>query len=184
MTRIPCYAAEKLLMLFSLLMTGCMSPGGDPFENKAEWAAGSFDAPVITKAELQEKLRNPEGSQVLLVDTRAAGEYAVSHLPGAILWDPYKESALPVAIADHARAGKPVVFYCSIGYRSGYATESACQLLGSKAGDGISVFNLRGGIFQWANEGGPVEGGSLVHPYDQQWGELLRADLRAPLSEQ
>ncbi len=43
--------------------------------------------------------------------------------------------------------------------------------------------NLKGSIFQWANEGRPVvrdgEPVREVHPYDAVWGRLLDRDLRA-----
>jgi 3-mercaptopyruvate sulfurtransferase SseA len=45
------------------------------------------------------------------------------------------------------------------------------------------VYNLEGGLFQWANEGRPIVRGSEqvheVHPFNRIWGLLLRKDLRA-----
>ena len=49
------------------------------------------------------------------------------------------------------------------------------------------VFNLEGGLFGWANAGRPVwaEGSraAKVHPYDDEWGRLLRPALRSPLPD-
>jgi len=150
-------------------MFGCSRPSESAaFEKKAAWAAQAFPAPVIT----QEQFR--EMGKVLLIDTRTEAEFAVSHLPGAINWADYKNAPPPEAVRSRAQAGKPVVFYCSIGYRSGDATAHAAKVLGRKA----KLFNLRGGIFQWANEGGTLEGGDRVHGYDQEWGELLSPAIR------
>ncbi|MEM8660723.1 MAG: rhodanese-like domain-containing protein [Pseudomonadota bacterium] len=78
--------------------------------------------------------------------------------------------------------------YCSVGYRSSKATEQLLKL-------GLSnVHNLEGSIFEWANEGKPlVQGGSdsltpshVVHPFDDNWGQLLRVELHSykPISPQ
>ena len=110
----------------------------------------------------------------LLLDVREKEEYEVSHLMGAI-------SALTEKEALQAMEGvsreKPVVLYCSVGYRS---SEMAGFLL--KRGF-EKVYNLEGSIFTWANEGRPVYRGEervhIVHPYDRVWGKLLKKALRA-----
>ena len=47
-----------------------------------------------------------------------------------------------------------------------------------------NVFNLEGSLFKWANEGRPVYRGSErvqeVHPFDEDWGELLDESLHPP----
>jgi 3-mercaptopyruvate sulfurtransferase SseA len=69
--------------------------------------------------------------------------------------------------------------YCSVGYRSARIVERL------RAAGHSDVRNLRGSIFQWANEGRPVVRGDStvhkVHPFDATWGRLLNADLRADL---
>jgi len=122
----------------------------------------------------QETLRS-EYSSVLLVDARTVEEYAVSRLPGAINWPDYESTNPPDSIRAHLADSKPVVFYCSIGYRSGEAYVRAAELLGNQE----TLHNLRGGIFQWANEGGSLEGGNRVHGYNEEWERLLKADVRA-----
>ena len=46
-----------------------------------------------------------------------------------------------------------------------------------------NVFNLDGSIFQWANEGRPLERDGRpvneVHPYNKTFGQLLRPEHRA-----
>jgi rhodanese-related sulfurtransferase len=109
----------------------------------------------------------------LLLDVRAADEFAVSHLLRAQRVDPNHPAIASLELA----TDRKVVVYCSVGYRSGAIAE---QL--SAAGY-EKVYNLEGGIFAWANEGRPVFRGdvraAVVHPYDAVWGVLLRKDLRA-----
>lgn len=110
----------------------------------------------------------------LLLDVREKEEYGVSHLKDAV-------SALTEKEALRALEGvapdRPVVLYCSVGYRS---SEMAGFLL--KRGF-EKVYNLEGSIFAWANEGRPVYRGEervhKVHPYDRVWGKLLKKALRA-----
>ncbi len=110
----------------------------------------------------------------LLLDVREKEEYGVSHLKDAV-------SALTEKEALRALEGvapdRPVVLYCSVGYRS---SEMAGFLL--KRGF-EKVYNLEGSIFAWANEGRPVYRGEervhKVHPYDRIWGKLLKKALRA-----
>lgn len=107
---------------------------------------------------------------VVLLDTRAAAEFAVSHLLGAH-HAPSVDAALRIV-----RESPPdalVVAYCSVGVRS---SALAAELREHGIG---GVHNLRGSLFAWANEGRPVYRGrtrvSEVHPFDERWGTLLDA---------
>lgn len=107
-----------------------------------------------------------------LLDAREVAEYRVSHLRNAERIDPDSPDIASLRIP---RSGR-VVVYCSVGWRS---ADIAKQL--TRAGF-TNVFNLEGGIFQWANEGRPVHRGrqrvNAVHPYDETWGRMLDAPLR------
>jgi len=110
----------------------------------------------------------------VLLDVRTEAEYAVSHLPGARRVDSRASASQVVGPLERGRA---VVTYCSVGYRS---SQMAARL--QKAGR-TNVFNLDGSIFQWANEGRPLEQAGkpakMVHPYNEAFGKLLREELRA-----
>ena len=107
----------------------------------------------------------------LLLDSRTAQEYAVSHLPQARLAPPQLE----LSSLEGVDPSTPIVTYCSIGYRSARLAQRL-EEMGYK-----NVFNLEGSIFQWANEGHPVYQGKTrtkqVHPFNQSWGTLLKQEL-------
>ncbi len=128
--------------------------------------------PQLSTAELAQRLEAHE--PVLLIDTRAKNEYLVSHLPGAV----WAESA--EQLRDAVRgvpAAQLIVLYCSVGVRS----SKAADLLMHDGGH--TVANLRGSIFQWANEGRALEANgqpaAQVHPYNRFFGQLLEPRLRA-----
>ncbi len=172
-------SSVRNLSLFALLSAACTArpDTGDD----GEWAS--------LKAEIRE--RYPEVSQVsveeleawlarderpILLDVRAPEEFGVSRLAGARLASDV-EAALEVL--GEAGPDRPVVLYCSVGYRS---SDLAAKL----AERGIpNLHNLEGSIFEWANSGRPVErdgereGAAApgVHPYDKEWGRLLDREL-------
>jgi rhodanese-related sulfurtransferase len=110
----------------------------------------------------------------LLLDARDMDEFNVSHLPNAQHIDPKSPnwSLLSTYLKDTS-----IVVYCSVGYRS-------AQLAQQLQEQGFSnVWNLEGSIFQWANEGRPLYNSEEklttdVHPYNAQWGKLLKPELR------
>jgi rhodanese-related sulfurtransferase len=127
--------------------------------------------PWISTAELSRELEAEP--RPLLLDVRTQAEFDVSHLRGAQRVEPGTDGAdieLP--------PGRPVVVYCSVGYRSG-------QLGRALQARGVDVHNLAGGLFQWANEGRPMVRGAdtvgVVHPYDLEWGRFVEPEHRAPL---
>ena len=109
----------------------------------------------------------------LLLDVRTPEEYAVSHLPGALNVHPEETD---FTFLEGVPRDQPIVTYCSVGFRS---AELARRLQAAGYGN---VFNLEGSIFAWANARYPVVRGGdrvqAVHPYDGQWGLLLRPGLR------
>ncbi len=117
-------------------------------------------------------LKDSQREQPILLDVRTKAEFEVSHLRGAQRVEPGSEAdAIEIA------KGKPIVTYCSVGYRSG-AFATKLQEAGYK-----NVRNMSGSIFAWANDGYPVERDGQrvqkVHPYNEEWGKLLHEPLRA-----
>jgi rhodanese-related sulfurtransferase len=129
----------------------------------------------ITTAELARCLNDRSRPAPLLLDVRTRAEYDVSHLAGA-------QQISPDAGVDalHVARDRPVVTYCSVGYRSG---RFADRLVAAGFTD---VADLEGSIFRWANEGRPLfdaRGTALkVHPYNRAWGLLLDRKYRADVA--
>ena len=128
----------------------------------------------LSTNELAAWLGDSKRAQPTLLDARTEKEFAVSHLPGARRVEP---SAKAEELLPQLPSGRPVVVYCSVGYRSSAVAERL-----KKAGV-VAVFNLEGSIFQWANEGRPLEADGhptdKVHPYNSKFGKMLDEKRRA-----
>lgn len=130
------------------------------------------DVPQLQPAELASWLADTNRIQPVLIDVRTETEYRVSHLRGAIRISP---SATGQELEPIVAQSRPLVVYCSVGYRS-----SALATRLRKAGQ-TNVLNLEGSIFAWANENRPMvrEGDTpvtVVHPYNRTFGKLLVQD--------
>lgn len=138
------------------------------WKSTKEWIREEFpEVPTLDVATLAKRLR-ARAKAPLLIDVRAEAEFATSHLRGAVRAD--DEKAVLDVLAKREK-GRPVVLYCSVGYRSAAMTKRLREL-GHE-----DVSNLEGSLFEWANEGLPVYRGAqrveVVHPYDEDWGRLL-----------
>ena len=138
----------------------------------------------ISTAQLASWLAHPDTLQPLLFDVRATQEYAISHLRGARQMSPVQDEALPnEPLQDDPLAGgialdRPIVLYCSVGYRSAQMAEML-QERGY-----TNVVNLEGSLFTWANESRPLVDAqgrftTLVHPYDEACSGLLDPPFRS-----
>ena len=128
----------------------------------------------LSTADLAAWLADASRPVPILLDARSEEEFAVSHLPKA-------RRAETQAIPEDLESSQPIVVYCSVGYRSSRLAERM-QAVGFS-----SVYNLEGSIFEWVNQGHEVVRGETpvreVHPYDEQWGQLLDPVRRAKHSE-
>jgi rhodanese-related sulfurtransferase len=138
----------------------CQNPRFD--REVAAWLG--FKVPAIDVDSL--RLRQ---SEVIILDAREANEYTVSHIEGALNcgFDRFDPSLL-----DSLDKSRPVVVYCSIGYRS---EKIALKL--KKAGF-AHVSNLYGSIFEWVNRGYPVVDSTgqttpRIHTYNRNWGRWV-----------
>ena len=109
---------------------------------------------------------------VVFLDARSLEEFVVSRIPGAywVGFDDFSLDRVSAVPRDQA-----VVVYCSVGYRSEKITEDL------RAAGFRDVSNLYGGIFEWVNQGMPVEDRSgptmKIHAYNRAWGRwLLRGE--------
>ena len=126
----------------------------------------------LSVGELVTWLAQTDRPKPLLVDVRTEAEFRTSHLPGARRLDP---DAKKLPATWKVSPESPVVFYCSVGYRSSQLAERAVR------SGWTNSYNLEGSIFEWANAGHPVEAEGkpvhAVHPYNTTFGKLLHPDL-------
>lgn len=139
--------------------------------------AGRFSSVESVIPEELERLQSRPGGLVLL-DVREKAEFAVAHLAGAGWVAPDTTARDLAGRLGAGVAGKTVVLYCSVGYRSSQVADrvrTALTALGARR-----VVNLAGGIFAWHNTGRPLVDGRgatiFVHPYDRKWGRYLDFD--------
>ncbi|MBK6263625.1 rhodanese-like domain-containing protein [Marivirga sp. S37H4] len=155
------------ILVFSFLQS-LMACGQQSYEQKLS-SLYKNTVPTISPHEL-DMLRKQ--SKVLILDTRSAKEFSISHLEGAEFED---YARFDISKYNEIDKSQPIVVYCSVGYRSERIGEKL-----QKAGF-RNVQNLYGGIFQWKNEGKPVinqqnEKTDSVHTYNKQWGKWLEED--------
>jgi rhodanese-related sulfurtransferase len=116
----------------------------------------------MTTAVFLQKITDTTRPQPLILDSRTEEEFAVSHIAGATRILDGEDEAI---VLKNISKSTPIVAYCSVGYRS---SKLAQKLMGEGFQE---VFNLEGGIFQWANEGHLTQ---QVHPYNKSWGIFLK----------
>jgi rhodanese-related sulfurtransferase len=160
-----------------VLLVGGLSASslGNSFTGLKWWIRLRFPhVPQMSTGELARLESEPPRKKPILLDVRTPAEYEVSHIAGAIRIDPDASAASVLPLLPHGRA---VVAYCSVGYRS---SALAQRLIAAGQPD---VYDLEGSIFQWANEGRPLEQNGktvhVAHPYDAKWGKYLNASHRA-----
>jgi len=126
-------------------------------------------AKQMSTAELAENVERDDS--IVIIDTRAAREFNVSHLPRAIHM---QSSDYVVRLLQKQKPSK-VVLYCSVGFRSSRLAQNLADRQIS------NVWNLEGSIFEWANEGRALYSGTKiaqrVHPFGRRWAGLLKPGL-------
>lgn len=126
----------------------------------------------ISRTELEKQLTS---GKLLILDTRPAKEYNVSHIAGALQVDPDISPELFRARYGKAVKNKRLVVYCSVGHRSSDLGERL-QSTALNAG-AVSVQNMEGGLFGWHNDKRPLVNASGstsgIHPYNAFWGRLI-----------
>ena len=173
----PSQRRRWLRHLAGLALFVALRPGhaGAPLrwpEVKARIRSRYPAVPQLSVSALRDWLRDSARPPPLLLDIRTPEEFTDGHLEGALRVDSVRDALRRLS---QRPAGVSAVLYCSVGQRS---SALAHALLARGAG---SIYNLEGSIFEWANEGLPVlasDGRSgKVHPYDREWGVLLRREL-------
>lgn len=152
------------IMLLSFLQS-LVACGQQTYDQKLQ-SLYNNTVPLVKPQEVKEKLNRKD---VVVLDTRSAKEFSVSHLPDAqfVGYDHFDITQVKDIPKD-----KEVVVYCSVGYRSEKVGEKL------KEAGFQNVSNMYGGIFQWKNEDYDVvnQKGKVtdsVHVYNKRWGKWL-----------
>jgi rhodanese-related sulfurtransferase len=123
--------------------------------------------PAVPEVDAAEAIGWLQQGSVTFVDVRSERERAVSTIPGAVTAEQVEQD--PERYRD-----KPLVAYCTIGFRSGLWAEEQRER-------GLAVSNLAGSLLSWTHAGGPLTGPSgstrEVHVYGPAW-DLARSDYR------
>lgn len=164
-------SAVAILLVFMTLMACaqkeaqqiCQNPKFD--KKVAKTLSHSVD--FMSPAQLDQIKNN-----AFILDTREVEEYQVSHIPNAH-YASYSDFDIEPYL-DLPR-DTTLVVYCSIGYRSEKIGEKL-----QKAGF-TKVYNLYGSLFEWANQGYPLENEEgdttlQVHTYNKDWSKWVNED--------
>ncbi len=160
-------------LVWGLLFTGCDRNRPGNWDSIVKDIRTKFPGvKQISTEELQAWLNTKDTAKPVLIDRREREEYDVSHLPGAF---PAKDKEEALKIIEREGKDRPVVVYCSVGYRSSVLARQ----LGNEGY--TNVYNLEGSIFKWANEGRLVYQEDrqvhVVHPYNSKWRNFLDRNL-------
>ena len=113
----------------------------------------------IARPELARRIE--QGSPPPIVDVRTAGEYAESHVRGAVHIPFYSVLWHKPDWPEPETEGEPLVVYCEHGPRAGLAR------VGLFMGGAGKVLFLDGHMTAWKADGLPVESGSRKDPVDE-----------------
>lgn len=152
------------IMILSFLQS-LLACGQQTYDQKLQ-SLYKKTVPLIQPSEVKEKLGKED---IVLLDTRSAKEYSVSHLPDAKFID---YDRFDISQVEDIPKDKKIIVYCSVGYRS----EKIGEKLQNAGFENVS--NIYGGIFQWKNEELKVvnQAGKVtdsVHTYNKRWGKWL-----------
>ena len=156
--------ALLLALLLTLALAACQRPPADDAARQQQMLA-LYDGyrqqlPDVAEIAPADAMASWRAGEAVFVDARTDAERAVSTLPDAV-----PEAAF---LADPARyAGKKVIIYCTIGYRSGLLARTLAK-------QGVPTVNLAAGILGWLHAGGPLadakgQPSKRVHVYGRSW---------------
>jgi rhodanese-related sulfurtransferase len=125
--------------------------------------------PGIHWIKTRDFMDRPDRSKWIIVDVRTEVERSVSVIPASVSMRAFRERI------EHYE-GQPVLVYCTVGCRSAGAAQSLQEI-------GVEVYNLWGGVIDWAREGGDFctlsgQPTKSVHTHGKRW-NLLPSGYKA-----
>jgi len=148
-----------ILLFFSTICIGQESSFDKMIDNTLQKTV-----PFISSTDLKNNY-----NEYTILDSREFKEYKVSHLENSI-WVGYNDFNIHNT-SKKIKTNKPIVIYCSVGYRSEKIGEKLLK-------KGYVVYNLYGGIFDWKNNdysiiNSDTEVTEKVHCYNKEWSKWL-----------
>jgi rhodanese-related sulfurtransferase len=134
-----------LLFAFALILPSCNQSKTIDKPLTKQFETDSFIKNVDTNA--FKKL--VDSGQGTVLDVRTLGEVAQGHIPNATVADIYQRDF--VEKINFLPKDKEVYVYCTVGARS----SQAAQILFNNGFK--KIYNLNGGIIDWARNGYPIE---------------------------
>jgi len=158
---------------------GCQGIKGESLDAVVATVSRLHPVENMAAAALRDSIGNENvRERLVMFDVRKAEEFEVSHLEGAVRVDPDIDAEAFLKEHEGKLKGRTAVFYCSVGYRSSILVERIVEA----TGDSTRLVNLRGGLFQWYNDGLAVYDSTgvteKVHPFSAYWGKLLKKRTR------
>ena len=158
--------SSMIILLFIFFFSSHVVSSQDPEDylkkHKMEKMYESYKQeafPDILSITVEQFLQWQKREKIVLVDVRKPEEREVSMIPSAIPVEEFEKHL------DEYKNHK-IIYYCTIGYRSGLHTKEAQQ-------KNLNAYNLRGGVLAWAHARQTFvdsEGESLdVHVYGRKW---------------
>lgn len=120
---------------------------------------------------------------VLLVDIREKDEQSISSIKNSIQITPIDGTEHVLEVMEKKKVTN-VVAFCSMGYRScEFIQKLYRELRDRDRVNDISLYNLEGGLFKWANEDRFIvdatgNATNFVHPYSVVWGKFLNQEKK------
>ena len=164
---------KNIILKLSVFLFFAVSCHAQQPANRAHSQNPKFDKTIANWLSFTVQTVSPDDvkkmSDVILLDARERAEYDVSHIPNAIFvgYNDFEKKALA-----NVPQNKPIVVYCSIGYRSEKIGEKLQKMGYTK------VYNLYGSIFEWVNEDNQVvdnKGNTTkkIHTYNKSWSKWV-----------
>ena len=107
--------------------------------------------PAIASISPEEFKKVVDAGNVQLIDIRTQREFMQNRIKGAVMFDFYKRTFANEMSSSNLDKSKPIYIYCRTGRRTGIALKQLSAV------GFTQIYDLKGGIVQWARKGYPVE---------------------------
>lgn len=163
---------KPLILIAAIIGYGCFPLPAQ----RGEFTETEFESMSLEMSPSSVNLIDPKEvkSSYKILDAREPKEYEISHIENSDLigYDNFDIST----ITNKYNMEDTIVVYCSVGYRSGKIAEKL-QKKGFK-----NVYNLKGGVFRWANEERELIDPSTaktntVHGFNEKWSKWLKKEV-------